>query len=76
MTYGDGERPAAAPAKDRGTLALILGIISVFVFGLVFGVPAIILGFRSPSIRGKIGGVLGIVGVVGWALLIYQRTTQ
>jgi uncharacterized membrane protein len=73
MTYEPGERPVAAQPKDRGTLALVLGIISLFVFGLVLGLPAIYLGFRSPSVRGKIGGVLGILGVLGWAWLLFVR---
>jgi uncharacterized membrane protein len=73
MTYEPGVPPAAAPEKDRGTLALVLGIISLFIFGLVLGLPAIYFGFKSHQTRGKIGAVLGILGVLGWAWLLFVR---
>ena len=73
MTLEPGGGPAAAPAKDRGTLALVLGIISLFIFGLILGLPAIYFGFRSPSVRGKIGGVLGVIAVLGWAYFLFVR---
>jgi uncharacterized membrane protein len=73
MSFQTAGEPARSTAKDHGTLALVLGIISLFVFGLILGLPAIFLGFRSPSVRGKIGGVLGVIAVIGWAVYLFAR---
>ena len=73
MSFQSAGEPARSAPKDHGTLALVLGIISLFVFGLILGLPAIFLGFRSPSVRGKIGGALGVVAVIGWAVYLFSR---
>jgi uncharacterized membrane protein len=73
MSFQTAGEPARSEPKDHGTLALVLGIISLFVFGLILGLPAIFLGFRSPSVRGKIGGVLGVIAVIAWAVYLFAR---
>jgi hypothetical protein len=68
------------PGQGTGTAALVLGLIGLFVFGVVLGVIAIVLGSVSSGQSKRAGFprrgtatagvVLGIIDVVGWALLL------
>jgi hypothetical protein len=78
--------PAAATTAGQRTsgkaiAALVLGIVSLFIFGFIAGVIAIILAVQArkeidtdPNLGGRglatAGLVLGIVGVVLWALVM------
>jgi hypothetical protein len=72
-----------APQRTSGKAiaALVLGIVSIFIFGFIAGLIAIILAVLArkeidadPSLGGRglatAGLVLGIVGIVLWALVL------
>lgn len=75
--YGGAPRP-----HPRGTAVLVLGIFSLFCFGIILGPIAIILGRNALSEidanpaaytnRGTVmaGLVLGIVGLIGSVILL------
>jgi Domain of unknown function (DUF4190) len=73
---------AAQRTSGKAIAALVLGIVSIFAFGFIAGLIAIILGVLArkeidadPSLGGRglatAGLVLGIVGVVLWALVLF-----
>ena len=62
-----------------GTAAMVLGILSLFVAGLILGILALVFGLRDrkemaaagvPTGKAVAGIVLGIIGLVGWALIV------
>ena len=67
---------------------MITGIISLFCCGVVLGPVAIVLsnqakneiaysrGMQTGEGMAKAGLILGIVGIVGWVLLIIVRVSQ
>ena len=72
-----------APQRTSGKAiaALVLGIVSIFIFGFIAGLIAIILAVLArkeidadPSLGGRglatAGLVLGIIGIVLWALVL------
>lgn len=74
QTYGEDET-----AKRRGLISLILGATSFVLFGLILGIPAVILGKKamqssdqnSQAYRfGRIGRILGWVSI-GFGLFIF-----
>ena len=83
-----GDRPAYggyAQPHPRGTLILVLGIISIFCFGIILGPIAAVMGKNAlteidanPGAytnRGlvQVGMILGIVAIVLWVIgLIVQ----
>ena len=78
--------PGAAPAKtgtDGTAIAtFVLGLLSIFIFGLILGIIALVLSKKATdNIRasgGQKGGmglvtagrVLAIIGIIGWAIVI------
>lgn len=80
-SYGYG----AARPHPRGTLVLVLGIISLFCFGIILGPIAIVLGTNAlteidanPSAytnRAQVnaGRICGIIAVVLWVLFLILR---
>jgi len=68
--------------------SMITGIISLFCCGVVLGPVAIVLsnqakseiadsrGMQTGEGMAKAGLILGIVGIVGWVLLIIVRVSQ
>lgn len=70
----------ARPQNGMGTAALILGIVSLFCFGFVTGVLAVIFGAigiqkanngqATNKTMAMWGLVLGIVGLVGWTFFM------
>lgn len=77
-----GSPPPSAPNNSGATTSLILGLVSLFVCGLITGIPAIIIGNRSrKEIResnGQQGGdgmalagiITGVIGTIWSALTI------
>jgi len=71
------QQPAAADQKNGKALAsLICGIVSLFVFGLILGIVAIVLGVQArsnPNRRGMAtaGIVFGVIGIIGWAAILF-----
>ena len=72
---------AAQRTSGKAIAALVLGIVSIFIFGFIAGLIAIILAVLArkeidadPSLGGRglatAGLVLGIVGIVLWALVL------
>ncbi|MBV9099857.1 MAG: DUF4190 domain-containing protein [Candidatus Dormibacteraeota bacterium] len=70
----------AAPKNGIATAAGVLGIISIFIFGLILGILAIIfgsIGLRNANRMGGLGRgmaltgiVCGIIGLVAWIVII------
>ena len=65
--------PPPAGTESKASIALILGILSVFCFGILSGIPAIILGFMSRRDIERSGQTLGgggmaVGGIVTGAL--------
>ena len=62
--------------QRNGKIALICGIISLFVLGVILGPIAIIYGGKSTTTQGKVGRILGVIGLVlmvlGIALAIFN----
>lgn len=54
--YGYGY---AAPTEGKAVTALVLGIVSIFCFGIFAGIPAIILGVLSKKAIDRSAGTLG-----------------
>ena len=81
--------PGAAPAKtgtDGTAIAtFVLGLLSIFIFGLILGVIALVLSKKAmdkiEASGGQLGGkglvtagrVLAIIGIIGWAIVIGLR---
>ena len=78
--------PGAAPAKTgtdgMAVATFVLGLLSIFIFGLILGVVALFLSKKATdNIRasgGQLGGmglvtagrVLAVLGIIGWAIVI------
>jgi len=70
-----------APQNGKGTAALILGIIGLFLFPVIFSILAIILGAQGKNLAARglatnrgaaqAGFVMGIIGLVLGALLFF-----
>ena len=80
MPYQPGQMPypqpaAPAPGKGLAVAGMILGIISLFCFPYIAGLLAIIFGGVAMG-KGYRGGmavagiVCGIIGIVGWILML------
>ncbi|HOM03447.1 MAG TPA: hypothetical protein PLH43_11565 [Acetivibrio sp.] len=65
-----------AESDNAGILSLVFGILSLFCCAVVFGPLAIVKGNESNSTLGKVGKVLGIVGLGLWALLLVARVLR
>ena len=74
--------PAVAPQNTQGIIALVTGILSLICCGFIFGVVAIITGRNGMRLAAegranngglaKAGLILGVIGLVLWALwLVY-----
>ena len=75
--------PIYTQKNSLGVVALVLGIMSFMCFGLLSGIPAIIVGrasekaqaqgFANNGALGRVGWILGIVGSAVWtvAWLLY-----
>lgn len=50
--------------------ALVCGILSLFILGFVLGIVAIVLSRQEDQKHRGAAFVLGIIGVVGWALFL------
>ena len=76
--YGYGN---VVPAKGMGIAAMICGIISIFLFAIIMGPLGIILGAVAKS-KGNTsaapttGIVCGVIGVVGWVLLMIMGVSM
>ena len=82
--------PVSGPPKTSGKAigSLICGIIGLFFCGLILGLIAISLANNAKKdiavSGGAIGGqglatagfVLGIIGVVGWAIIVVMQLTS
>jgi hypothetical protein len=78
-SYG-GQYVAVSESNGIATAAGILGIISIFIFGLILGVLAIVLGVIGNRNAARLGGkgrgmaitgiVCGIIGLIGWIIII------
>jgi hypothetical protein len=59
-----------------GIIAIICGIIGFFIFGLILGIVAVILGYygrqrdANPT-WGLVGLILGIIAIAGWAVAFF-----
>ncbi|HTW91052.1 MAG TPA: DUF4190 domain-containing protein [bacterium] len=64
------------PSRTAGTVSLVLGILSVFPFGLLAGIPAIVVAIRAlrneprSRTRARVGAVLGGFGILITAALV------
>jgi hypothetical protein len=67
--------------SGKAIASLVLGIVSLFFFGMIAGLLAIVLGYQArkemdadPSLGGRglatAGMTLGIIGVVLWVIII------
>gem|GEM_PF-6595292 len=68
------------PDAPGATTAMVLGIIGLFVAGMILGIIALVMGLKAkkaisenPGMYGGSGKatagiVLGIIGIVGWGL--------
>jgi len=71
------QQGAAVDTKNgKAVGALVCGIVSLFVFGLILGIVAIVLGVqarKNPNRRGMAtaGMVLGVIGIIGWAFILF-----
>lgn len=71
--------PVYTQKNSLGIVALVLGIMSFMCFGLLAGIPAIIVGrasenaqaqgFANNGTLGRVGWILGIVGSAVWLLI-------
>lgn len=79
--YYQQEMAMQAAANEAANNALVYGIICIFTFGLLFGILAVVQGNKANKF-GYIGGkatagiVLGIIGIVGWAIVIIMIFAQ
>lgn len=83
MTEPAATTTTTTPTRTSGKAiaSLVLGIISLFLFGVIAGVLAIIFGVQArnqteadPTVGGRglatAGMILGIIGVVLWAIIL------
>ena len=87
-TIASGDKPYRSDAKKEGncmaTASMVCGIISIFLFGIILGVLAIIFGSvalgqikkeperfnDSSKCKANTGLTCGIVGVVVWVIIV------
>jgi Domain of unknown function (DUF4190) len=81
MTEPAVTTPTTTRTSGKAIASLVLGIVSLFLFGVIAGVLAIVFGVqarketqRDPTVGGRglatAGMILGIIGVVLWAIII------
>lgn len=81
MTEPAATADTTTRTSGKAIASLVLGIISLFLFGVIAGVLAIVFGFQArketeadPSLGGRglatAGMALGIIGVVLWTIII------
>ena len=62
------------PSTGKGLAALICGIASFFIFGLVLAIVAMVLGGQAANTAGekmgKVGKTLGIVSLILWIVSV------
>lgn len=66
--FNQGQYPPQQ--NNSGTYALVFGILSIVCCAIIFGPLAIIKGNEAKDSNGNIGKILGIVGLVLWAVAI------
>jgi hypothetical protein len=75
-------RPIGAGAKERkkstitgaGVASLVTGILGLFVFSIILGPIALVLGVIASDKKDKLGRaglILGIIDIITWAILIW-----
>ena len=74
-TYEPNNNPShrsSSQGIDYDTLTLVMGILSIFFFGILFGVLGLIFANKANQndTKTKAGKVLSIIGIVLWALAI------
>lgn len=57
------QRPIPTATEGKATLSLVMGILSLFCFGALTGIPAVVLGFMSRRDITRSGGALGGGGI-------------
>ena len=67
--------PEIHPGESAAKVSLICGIIGLFAFGLIVGIFAVLQGRKAKSlgytgVKATVGIVLGIIGIVGWAIFL------
>lgn len=82
MTYPQSAGPGPARTEGMAVAALVCGIASLLFCGLVLGIVAVVLAGNAQSriaaSGGRLGGegmatvgrILGIIGIVGWVIVI------
>ena len=84
--YGGAQAPPPRAGTDGMAIAtFVLGLLSVFIFGLILGIIALVLAPKArrniEASGGQLGGaglvtavrILAIVGIIGWVILIAVR---
>jgi hypothetical protein len=84
--YGGAQAPLPRTGTDGTAIAtFVLGLLSVFIFGLILGIIALVLAPKAKrnieASGGQLGGaglvtagrILAIVGIIGWVILIAVR---
>lgn len=78
----DCGRPIGAGARERkkstvtgaGVASLVTGILGLFVFPIILGPIALVLGVIASDKKDKLGRaglILGIIDIITWAILIW-----
>jgi hypothetical protein len=67
---GYGGYGYAAPTDGKATASLVLGIVSIFCFGFLSGIPAIIFGFLARRDIARSGGALSGAGMALGGIII------
>ena len=67
------QRSMPVPNEGKATLSMVMGILSLFCFGALTGLPAVVLGFMSRRDIARSGGALGgggmaVAGIVSGIL--------
>lgn len=63
--YGSGQH---VQTQETSSAALVCGILSLFFFGLVLGIIAIVLAKRPESRNKTAARVTGTIGIIGWTI--------
>lgn len=70
-SYDPTSNSVSKPASSsNGIAALIFGILSLFMGGLLFSILAIYFGSKDDDTMSKVGKVLGIISLVLYAIVI------